>query len=254
MPRAAGPAPVDVVFRAEGRRPRWVPAVIAVAGLYGGSALLLQLAARPSLTTWGAALAHAVHEQLAREQETVVEPPPPPPEAPAPAAPATSAVAARHAGPRSRSLPSAAPAASARALVAAASAPVDLTAAPLVTGAAAQYAGGVTRANAATTVAAAPSPSAGGYGTPVSLADDDWRCAWPAEAEAAERDEETVVLRVHVRPDGRVSEVRVLADPGFGFGAAARACAQQTLFQPARAPSGAPVGAWSPAIRVRFVR
>ena len=44
------------------------------------------------------------------------------------------------------------------------------------------------------------------------------------------------------------------SDPGFGFGAAARLCAQRTRFEPARDPAGEMIGALSPPIRVHFFR
>ena len=66
--------------------------------------------------------------------------------------------------------------------------------------------------------------------------------------------EQTVLLRAAVRADGRAERVDVLADPGFGFGAAARSCALATRFEPARDPAGQPVAALSPPIRVHFFR
>jgi protein TonB len=63
-----------------------------------------------------------------------------------------------------------------------------------------------------------------------------------------------VVLRVSVRSDGTADAVKVISDPGAGFGQAARACALRTRFRPALDDAGAVVAAWSPPIRVRFVR
>jgi protein TonB len=67
-------------------------------------------------------------------------------------------------------------------------------------------------------------------------------------------DEQTVVLRVSVRVDGRAERVDLLTDPGFGFGAAARLCASRTQFEPARDWAGQPAAALSPPIRVHFFR
>jgi protein TonB len=88
----------------------------------------------------------------------------------------------------------------------------------------------------------------------VTLDDAAWSCAWPAEADAQQVNEQTVVLRVSVRADGTAQRVDVLSEPGSGFGAAARACALTTRFEPARDPSGHPVPADSPPIRVHFFR
>jgi protein TonB len=66
--------------------------------------------------------------------------------------------------------------------------------------------------------------------------------------------EAAVVLRVLVQADGSVQAVNVLADPGSGFGDAARTCAMRTPFRPALDDDGGPVAAWSPPIRVRFLR
>jgi periplasmic protein TonB len=63
-----------------------------------------------------------------------------------------------------------------------------------------------------------------------------------------------VLLRVAVRPDGGATEVKVLSDPGYGFGQAARSCAIKTRFQPAQDAAGKPMFAWSGPIRVRFIR
>jgi protein TonB len=86
------------------------------------------------------------------------------------------------------------------------------------------------------------------------LDDAQWQCAWPREADAAEVDLQTVVLRVRVNADGSAASVDILQDPGLGFGAAARSCAQQTRFEPAHAFDGKAISALSPPIRVRFTR
>jgi protein TonB len=89
----------------------------------------------------------------------------------------------------------------------------------------------------------------------VTLDQASWSCPWPAEADARQVDQETVVIRVAVRADGRVDHVDVLQDPGFGFGRAARDCALASRsFAPALDAQGAPVAAQSPPIRVHFFR
>ena len=144
-------------------------------------------------------------------------------------------------------------------------APVDLTADAVVMGKAVAYAGGRTAADGTAHSAGAEystssrpgpgtSPAAAGRASPVSLATEDWSCPWPAEADADQVDEQTVVLRVVVNASGDPQSAAVLADPGHGFGAAARACAMRTHFTPARNAGGVPVSATSPPIRVRFTR
>jgi len=88
----------------------------------------------------------------------------------------------------------------------------------------------------------------------VALDEAAWSCPWPADADAQQVNEQTVVLRAAVRADGHAERVDVLADPGFGFGTAARSCALATRFDPARDPAGQPVAALSPPIRVHFYR
>jgi protein TonB len=67
-------------------------------------------------------------------------------------------------------------------------------------------------------------------------------------------DEQTVVIRVTVRLDGRAERVDVLKDPGFGFGDAARACALTARFGPARDAAGRAIAAVSPSLNVHFLR
>ncbi|MFL5304321.1 MAG: energy transducer TonB [Polyangia bacterium] len=188
---------------------------------------------------------------------------PPPPAATPDRAPAEHrATGARTPSARAARAPAAA-AATVIARAADSNAPVDLTADAVVTGNAVAYAGGVTAADGAGHSPGAESsagpppatPAAGaGRASPVSLASEDWSCPWPAEADADQIDEQTVVLRVVVNATGDPQSAVVLADPGHGFGAAARTCAMRTHFSPARDAGGRPVSAASPPIRVRFTR
>jgi periplasmic protein TonB len=144
-------------------------------------------------------------------------------------------------------------------------APLYLTGDVVVTGAAKQYAGGLT-ASAGTSRSVLPGkPSPGTPGpalpsaapdrsSPVSLESENWSCPWPPEADAQQVDEQRVMLRVIVDAQGVAEAVTVLFDPGHGFGPAAVACAKQTRFTPARNRSGEPVRSTSPPIRVRFTR
>ncbi len=201
------------------------------------------------------------------ETEVDLAPAPPPPPVQAPEPPPTSAphtVQPSAAVRIARASPVAAQAARVIAQEPDPSAPVDLSADTFVTGTASAYAGGATAASGTSVkpvTALAPSTSPAGppragpiLSRPVRLAGDEWQCPWPHEAEQQQIDEQTVTLRVVVAADGHARAVDVLADPGYGVGAAARACALLTPFAPALDPHGHPVEARSPPIRVRFTR
>jgi len=88
----------------------------------------------------------------------------------------------------------------------------------------------------------------------VALEDQNWSCPWPREADAERIDEQTVVIKVVVTPEGTVESATVLSDPGHGFGPAATSCALRTRFTPARDRDGRTIRAVSPPIVVRFTR
>lgn len=93
-----------------------------------------------------------------------------------------------------------------------------------------------------------------GTGYPVQLPLKEWRCPWPSEAEYEDFDEQVVAIQVLVAANGQVEKADILADPGYGFGRAARDCARRARFVPARDALGNTIRAKSPPIRVRFVR
>jgi periplasmic protein TonB len=262
---AKGERIVDLVFAGEpaGRRRRLTIGGAAVVSLYAGVFFLMTRlgSAGPTL---GAELAARVHDAIAAERAVDFRPPPP---GTAPvAAPPVAARTAPAVHLRSKAVPThPAPAAPAQAgrLAATSGAPVDFTGTAFVVGSgAASYAGamiaaaGTSRAPAFGTVA--PGGTGDGAGRSraraVGLDEAAWSCAWPAEADARQVDQETVVLRVAVRADGRADRVDIVDDPGFGFGRAARQCALGTRFEPARDRAGAPIAALSPPIRVHFFR
>ncbi len=191
------------------------------------------------------------------------EPPPPPPprraraEAPPNRVKPTSPPAARE----DPAPPPPEPAQAAEVVAAkAAEAPLDFTGFDIVSGQAPRYAGGVTaptgtstRAVVAGAITEAGS-SASSRARPVQLPARNWSCPWPQEADALRIDEQTVVLRVVVTPEGNVTSAELLADPGYGFGQAALACARRARFEAAFDSSGRPSLATSPPIRVRFTR
>lgn len=240
--------------------------------LYGGFALALALHAGALL--WASGMqrrppAPAPAPQLDTEVELEPPAPMPPPEQPSeppmmkepPSSQAPRPRAATHAA-RAPSPP-----AQAAAVVAQEPdphAPLDFSASDFVTGTATAYAGGATAASGTSThVVRSSAPQRAGSGSgrgpgsrakPVKLALDEWQCPWPHEAEQEQIDEQTVTLRVLVATDGHARAVRLLADPGYGFGAAARACALLTRFTPASDEQGRDTQAWSPPIRVHFTR
>jgi protein TonB len=81
-----------------------------------------------------------------------------------------------------------------------------------------------------------------------------WSCPFPPEADADGRDTAVATIVVTVSPDGTPASVSIVADPGSGFGRAARQCAFGRRYQPGLDRDGAPTKATTPPIRVRFSR
>lgn len=140
--------------------------------------------------------------------------------------------------------------------------PVDLTNS-FVTGSGTAYAGGTTMAAGTATQAvrapvASPTGVVGGTGTgapaPVQTGPDrsrsaglggskSWNdCPFPPEADVDNIDQAAVLVQVSVAPDGRPATVKIVSDPGHGFGRAARSCAMQRSYQTALDREGKPVG------------
>jgi protein TonB len=267
MPGNAPPARdrqriVDEVFarRHPGARRRWGTAALVVAGAFSAVFVGLPRLAEPPLADWAASVAARVHAELDRDPEVTIEPPPPPPTQQRPAAPAPASAARAPTSIR-RPTATSAPAQTARVIAQAPVAqPLDFTTSTFVVGKAATYAGGASSSAGTSTHAVdgrATAQTAGGPGSrrrAVSLDESAWSCPWPSEADEAKIVREMVVLRVSVRSDGTADAVKILSDPGAGFGPAARACALRTHFRPALDEGGAAMAAWSPPIRVRFVR
>jgi periplasmic protein TonB len=261
------PRIVDLVFAPEpaGRLRGLTLGTGMVVALYAGAFA----AARWLGRSGGAELAAPAHDAVA--QEWPIDVTPPPPTTPAPRAPVVAALpparAAVRVATRGRPAPArpgpAAPAQAGR-LAAAAAAPLDFTGSALIVGAGASYAGGATSGSGTSPVPATGAVASGATGgggaavasraRAVSLDQDAWNCPWPAEADARQVDQQTVILRVAVRPDGRAERVELLSDPGFGFGPAARLCALATRFEAARDAAGQAMAALSPPIRVHFFR
>ncbi len=258
------PRIVDLVFAGEpkGGGRRLVFAAVIVFALYGGVLTAVGRFGR-SARPWSAEMAARVHDAIAVERAVDVTPPPPPPPEPVPT-PASATAAPRVA--RAAHAQHARPAAPAQAgkLAALAPAPVDFTGSAFVVGSGSAYAGGTTTSTGTSRTPTQGPVVPGGTGDgssavrsrarPVSFDQAAWNCPWPAEADAQQVNEQTVVLRVTVRADGRAERVEVLSDPGFGFGVAARSCALHTAFEPARDSVGEAVMAQSPPIRLHFFR
>jgi protein TonB len=268
LTKRVSPSPriVDLVFQAEpaGRWRRWALGGALVVALYGGAFALVSRMGS-SLGPWSAEMAARIHEAIAMERSVEVTPPPPP--APPPPAPVeeephvavSRAPRAPHAPPAHATAP-----AQAGHLAAASPEPADFTGTAFIVGSGTSYAGGTTTSSGTSRKAAlgpiapeapkAASASARSQARPVSLDQSAWNCPWPAEADAEQVNEQTVVLRATVGADGRAEHVDVLSDPGLGFGTAARLCAQRTRFEPARNATGQPIPAESPPVRVHFYR
>nr|WP_257458618.1 TonB family protein [Archangium lipolyticum] len=200
--------------------------------------------------------------QAIPEPPAPVAPPPPPPRQ-------QRQRAARAETPPSRAKPTNAPPSSAPAqagevvAVKEAEAPLDFTGFDIVSGQAQSYAGGVTASNGSSTraveaVAGSEDGDANGTGVsrarPIRLPARNWDCPWPREADTLRINEQTVVLRVVVTPEGQVTSAQLVSDPGHGFGQAALACARSARFDAALDRDGRPYAATSPPIRVRFKR
>jgi protein TonB len=254
---------VDLVFAGEptGRVRRLAIGGACVVALYAGAILVVGRFGRSGASIC-AEMAARVHDAIAAERAVDVTPPPPPPpaETPPPSRVAEPTVrehvrvaAAHHAA--------AAPAQAGQ-IAAATTSPLDFTGSAFVVGSGASYAGGTTTAGGTNRKPPSGPVAPNGNGEaatpsrarPVSLDQSAWNCPWPAEADARQVDQETVVIRVAVGIDGHADRVEVLQDPGFGFGPAARQCALATRFGAARDPVGDPIAALSPPIRVHFFR
>jgi len=143
----------------------------------------------------------------------------------------------------------------------------DLSGNSFLVGNASAYSGGVTSSNGTskkpvTGASAAPEPSPApespapknspDRSEPIA-AESQWHCAWPAEADAEQINEQSAVIRVTVRADGSLESAAIQDDPGYGFGRAAVACASGMRFSPAKDRNGRDVRS-SAAIRVHFSR
>ena len=150
-------------------------------------------------------------------------------------------------------------------------APVDLTGG-FVSGSGTSYAGGVTQAggtgkSAVYAPAARATGTPGGTGQPATSPPgpdrsrgaglsgaSEWKCPWPAEAEAEQIDEAFVKVQVSVGANGRPMNVAVLSDPGHGFAREAQKCAMRESFTPALDRDGTAIPGMTKVLKVHFER
>lgn len=75
---------------------------------------------------------------------------------------------------------------------------------------------------------------------PLMLGGTEWKCPFPAEADADSVDHATVTVRIRVDANGVPSNATIVRDAGRGFGRQARRCALEKHFQPALDRNGLP--------------
>jgi protein TonB len=230
----------------------------------GSTALLVAFMAIASAVALMHARAALTSPATTAEIEVVKEeapPPPPSPPAPEPDKPEPAQSPARAMTRHEASPPPApAPARAAKVLTQEPDPrePVDLTGNTIVQGNADAFAGGFTMAggNSAAAVRAMPAPTGVGGGTGpaqapppsgpslsrrASPASHDWNAPFPQEADSAQIDDARVTLEIEVRPDGSAAAVRIVQDPGNGFGREARRYAFSQRYVPALDRDGNPV-------------
>ncbi len=228
----------------------------------GSTLLMVGLMAVTSIVAWMHSMKNQAGDGTAQEIEVVKEepPPPPPPEPPPEAKPEPAAPVAH---PREAPAPPPPPAQAAKVLTREAdpNEPVDLTGNTIVQGNADSYAGGFTTAKGTNPTAVSnfvapagvpngagsrPAAATGGrdLSRAASVGSTDWsRCPFPQEADTAQIDEARVSLQMEIRADGSPAAVRVLRDPGNGFGREARECALRQRYPPALDRDGNPIPA-----------
>jgi protein TonB len=251
---------------------RWLGYILAAI------ALMLGLAVSARGVAVLVAMSDRVVVTLPAAQEIEIEEaPPPPPETPPPPEPAVDKVEPPAPPPRAAPRESApppppAPAQAGKVLTQEPdpNEPLDLTGNTIVSGNADSYAGGVTAANGTspTPVRTAAAPNgASGTGAPAattaprgpdrsrraSLGSREWDCPFPVEADTVQINDAYVTLEIDVRPDGSASAVRVLQDPGNGFGRQARQYALKQHYESGLDRDGNPI-AQTIRTRVHFSR
>jgi protein TonB len=239
----------------------------------GGTLLFVGLTALVLVVAWWHTVQLHKAASTTEEIEILREEPPPPP---APTAePKPEAPAARTLSHEPPPPPPPAQAAKVMTQEPKPDEPVDLTGNTFVQGNADAYAGGFTTATGTGTAAARAAPGAsstpGGNGPPAGAppppppgpdrsrtaslgGGSEWSCPFPQEADTAQIDEAYVTLQVDVRADGTPGAVRVLGDPGNGFGREARRCALGKRYSTALDHDGTAIPGTTKPFRVHFSR
>jgi protein TonB len=99
-----------------------------------------------------------------------------------------------------------------------------------------------------------PPPPGPDLSQPPGVIGLSWNCPFPPEADADGIDQAVAVIVVTVRPDGSPLTVKVITDPGHGFGRAARMCALGRQYKPGLDRAGQPTTLTTPPMSVRFTR
>src|SRR5579872_400735 len=272
----AGGAPYDdPLYKVLGLDPHSSSAVAWLGYMLGAVALLLGLSVVVRAVGNNVALTNQVPQLTYVPQEIEVDeaPPPAPPPVEAPPEPKEAAPPPRPT-PHEAPPPPAAPAQAGKVLTQEPdpNEPVDLTGNTIITGNAEAYAGGTTTANGTSKTAvrglAAPTGVPGGQApvaaVPVRKGDDlsrraslgggnDWSCPFPQEADVAQIDDAYVTLEIDVSADGSPKAVRIVSDPGNGFGREAYRCAIARRYVTALDFDGHPIPGTAKA-RVHFTR
>ena len=197
--------------------------------------------------------------------DVALEEPPPPPVPPAePDKPEPTPEPAKPAAPSTAPPPPPAAAAAANVIAVQPDKPEDFTGWSIPVGTATSYAGGNTTSDGTSSTAvrqntgpngvpggtgpvlpqavqvAPPAPTVS-HARTAGLTSRDWHCPFPPEADTAQIDEAVVSIEVSVKADGSPGVVRVMSDPGNGFGRMAYQCALRQHFAPALDVEGNPV-------------
>ncbi|WP_437825207.1 energy transducer TonB [Sorangium sp. So ce1153] len=100
-----------------------------------------------------------------------------------------------------------------------------------------------------------PVPAGPDRSAPAGLVgSSQWNCPFPPESDVDQIDQAKVVLMITVRPDGSPLSVKVVSDPGHGFGRAARMCALSRRYTPQKDRAGSPITGTTPPLTVNFTR
>lgn len=250
-----------------------VALVVALMGhaAVGARAALLSL----ELIHWNQAIARRVHDAVWDSYDIEPPPPEPPKEEPKEEPPPPDPVAPKEAPPPRADAPKESPppeAAQAGKVLAAnedPNEPVDLTNS-FVQGTGDTYTGGYSQ-EGATGKKPTYNPAAQAGGSPTGtgtapapprpdrsrkaqlMGSRDWDCPFPSEADTEQIDRASVEVEVAIGVNGKASTVRVMTDPGHGFGREARLCALRKTWDPALDRDGNPIAA-TQQYRITFER